>query len=251
MKLQGKVAVVTGAGSGIGRAVVTVFAQAGAQVVAADIVPGGLDTLAAEIEALGLPAIVKITGDISKRADAEAMVDAALTAFGTVDIIVNNAGIMDDFVPLGDLDDALWERVLGVNLNGPMYLTRKALATMLAKGAGSIVNIASVGGLFGGRSGVSYTTSKHAVIGLTRSVAFHYAKKGIRCNAICPGGVKTNIAVRNPNPLGMERLQTTLPAATRAAEPDELAKAVLFLASDDASFVNGEIMVVDGGWTAG
>ncbi len=115
------------------------------------------------------------------------------------------------------------------------------------------MNVASVGGLFGGRSGVAYTSSKHAVIGLTKSIAYHYAKKGIRCNAICPGGVATNIGntIRQPSPLGMERLQTTLAMAIRSAEPIELAKAALFLASDDASFVNGEIMVVDGGWTAG
>ncbi|MCA9889077.1 MAG: SDR family oxidoreductase, partial [Anaerolineae bacterium] len=169
---------------------------------------------------------------------------------GTIDIVVNNAGIMDDFVPLADLEDSLWERVMGVNLDGPMYIIRKALQTMLEKGSGSIVNVASVGGLFGGRSGVSYTASKHAVIGLTRSVAYHYAKKGIRCNAVCPGGVATNIEIKQPNPLGYERLQTTFPTVTRQADAKELANAILFLASDEASFVNGDIMVVDGGWTS-
>ncbi len=252
MKLEGKVALVTGAGSGIGRAIARLFVEEGAQVAATDIQAGGLEALAAEIESLGRrPALTTITGSVADQADAEKMVDAALNAYGTLDIVINNAGIMDEFVPLGDLDDALWRRVLAVNLDGPMFISRKALQTMLPKGKGVIVNIASIGGLFGGRSGVSYTVSKHGVIGLTRSVAYHYATKGIRCNAICPGGVATNISVRQPNPLGYERLQTTLGSAVRTAQPEELARVALFLASDDSSFINGEILVADGGWTVG
>lgn len=250
MKLQGKVALVTGAGSGIGREITKIFAAEGAQVVAADVVATGLDTLIQEISA-GDTRLKIVAGDVSVRADAEQIVDTALDAYGTLDIVVNNAGIMDDFVPVADLDDSLWRKVMGVNLDGPMFICRKALQTMLANEKGVIVNVASIGGLFGGRAGVSYTASKHAVIGLTRSIAYQYAKKGIRCNAICPGGVATNISVRNPSPLGYERLQTTLPAAIRTAQPEELARVVLFLASDDASFVNGEVLVADGGWTSG
>lgn len=249
MKLDGKVALVTGAGSGIGKATALLFLEEGAKVVASDIDAQRLEDLTQEAQAAGHD-LITIVSDVSKRDDDEKMVDKAIEAYGTIDIVVNNAGIMDDFVPLGELEDGMWERVLGVNLNGPMYITRKALQTMLEKGSGSIVNVASVGGLFGGRSGVSYTASKHAVIGMTRSVAFHYAKKGIRCNAVCPGGVETNIQVKQPSALGYERLQTTLASATRSAKPNELANAILFLASDDASFVNGEIMVVDGGWTS-
>lgn len=252
MRLEDKVALVTGAGSGIGRAIAKLFVAEGAKVLASDLFPTGLESLAKEIQETGHgTALTTVIGDVSDRAAAEKMVDSALTAYGSLDIVVNNAGIMDEFVPVGDLDDAMWRQVLGVNLDGPMYICRKALATMLPKGKGVIVNIASVGGLFGGRSGVSYTVSKHGVIGLTRSIAFHYAKKGIRCNAICPGGVATNISVRQPNPLGYERLQTTFASATRTAEPEELARVALFLASDDSSFVNGEILVADGGWTVG
>lgn len=250
MKLQGKVALVTGAGSGIGREITKLFAAEGAQVVAADVVTTGLDTLTQEISA-GDTRLKTVVGDVSVRADAEQIVDTALDAYGTLDIVVNNAGIMDDFMPVADLDDSLWRKVMGVNLDGPMFICRKALQTMLANEKGVIVNVASIGGLFGGRAGVSYTASKHAVIGLTRSIAYQYAKKGIRCNAVCPGGVATNISVRNPSPLGYERLQTTLPAAIRTAQPEELARVVLFLASDDASFVNGEVLVADGGWTTG
>lgn len=251
MKLDGKVALVTGAASGIGREVVKLFIQEGAQVVASDIAAAGLDTLTAEITAMGFAPPTAVTGDVSDRAAAEHMVDTALAAYGTLDIVVNNAGIMDEFVPISDLEDSLWRKVLGVNLDGPMYLCRKAVQIMLPKEAGVIVNVASVGGLFGGRAGVSYTTSKHALVGLTRSIAYHYAKKGIRCNVVCPGGVATNISIGNPNPLGMERLQTTLPMSIRNAASDELASIILFLASDDSSFVNGAVLVADGGWTAG
>lgn len=251
MKLEGKVALVTGAGAGIGRAIVRLFIEEGAQVVGTDLYPTGLETLAEEIRHAGYSSLTISTGDVSVRADAENMVDTAVNTCGTLDIVVNNAGIMDEFVPVGDLDDALWEQVLSVNLNGPMYICRRALATMLPKGKGAIINMASVGGLAGGRAGASYTVSKHGVIGLTRSIAYHYAMKGIRCNAVAPGGVATSISIRQPNALGYERLQTTLPMAVRAAQPDELARVALFLASDDSSFVNGAVLVADGGWTVG
>lgn len=251
MRLEGKVALVTGAGSGIGRAIASLFVKEGAQVVASDISPAGLESLAAELAAAGLPRPTLNTGNVAERAAAEKMVDAAVSAYGKLDIVVNNAGIMDEFVPLGNLEDSLWENVLGVNLNGPMYITRRALGVMLPAGKGTIVNVSSVGGLVGGRAGVSYTVSKHALIGMTRSIAYTYAKQGIRCNAICPGGVATNIAVRHPDPLGYERLQTTLGMAIRAAQPGELAQVALFLASDESSFVNGDVLVADGGWTAG
>ncbi len=251
MKLEGRVALVTGAGAGIGRAIVRLFVEEGAQVVGTDLYPTGLETLAEEVKQAGYSSLTTLTGDVSVRADAEKMVDTAVDTYGTLDIVVNNAGIMDEFVPIGDLDDTLWEQVLAVNLNGPMYICRRALATMLPKGKGAIINVASVGGLLGGRAGTSYTVSKHAVVGLTRSIAYQYAMKGIRCNAIAPGGVATNIAVRQPNMLGYERLQSTLPMMVRTAQADELARVALFLASDDSSFVNGEILVADGGWTAG
>ena len=251
MKLEGKVALVTGAGSGIGYATAKLFVEEGAKVVGTDLHATGLEALAKEVKELGFSSLTTVTGDVSSREDAEKMVDAGVNAYGTLDIVVNNAGIMDEFVPVGDLDDALWRKVLSVNLDGPMYICRKAVQIMLPKEKGVIVNVASVGGLFGGRSGVSYTVSKHGVIGLTRSIAYQYAKKGIRCNAICPGGVATNISVRQPSPLGYERLQTTLGMTVRTAQPDELARIALFLASDDSSFVNGEILVADGGWTAG
>lgn len=250
MRLENKVVLVTGAASGIGRAITQRFVAEGAKVVATDLYQEGLTTLADELKTTGYE-ITTVAGDISDKARAEAIVDTALQTYGRLDIVINNAGIMDEFTPLAELEDDLWERVMNVNLNGPMYVSRKALKAMLDQGGGSIVNVASVGGLFGGRAGAAYTSSKHAVIGLTRSIAYQYAQKGIRCNVICPGGVATNIQVRNPSPLGYERLQTTLGMAVRMAQPEELATVALFLASDEASFVNGEVLVADGGWTAG
>lgn len=250
MKLQGKVALITGAGSGIGRAIAKLFLEEGAKVVATDLMPASLEALVSEVQNAG-DALTTVAGDVSDRTEAERAVTTAIDTYGRLDIVVNNAGIMDDFVPVGNVTDDLWRKVMSVNLDGPMYISRKALEPMLAQGKGVIVNISSVGGLFGGRAGASYTASKHALIGLTRSIAYQYALKGIRCNAICPGGVSTNISVKNPDPLGYERLKTTLPMSIRSAESEELAKAALFLASDDSSFVNGDVMVVDGGWTAG
>ncbi len=250
MRLENKVVLVTGAASGIGRAITQRFVAEGAKVVATDLYQEGLTTLANELKTTGYE-ITTVAGDISDKSRAEAIVDTALQTYGRLDIVINNAGIMDEFTPLAELEDDLWERVLNVNLNGPMYVSRKALKAMLDQGGGSIVNVASVGGLVGGRAGAAYTSSKHAVIGLTRSIAYQYAQKGIRCNVICPGGVATNIQVRNPSPLGYERLQTTLGMAVRMAQPEELATVALFLASDEASFVNGEVLVADGGWTAG
>ena len=249
MKLENKVALVTGAGSGIGRAVAERFVQEGARVLGADIRSDRLDEVSAELNVAG--AFTAFTGSVGDRADNTRMMDAVMDTYGRLDIVVNNAGIMDDFYPLAELDDALWDRVMAINLDGPMVICRRALQIMLPQGGGAIINVASIGGLFGGRAGVAYTTSKHAIIGLSRSVAFHYAQQGIRCNVIAPGGVATNIEVKNPSMFGYQRLQTTLAMVPRQGQPGELAAAALFLASDDASFVNGEVLVVDGGWTAG
>jgi NAD(P)-dependent dehydrogenase (short-subunit alcohol dehydrogenase family) len=251
MKLEGKVAVVTGAGSGIGRSIARLYVEAGAKVVASDLKPEGLESLAQEIRDAGYSTLATLTGDISKRENAEQLIDMAVSEFGTLDIAVNNAGIMDNFVPVAELDDALFEKVLAVNLWGPMYVMRKALSVMLPKGKGAIVNIASVAALNGGRGGSAYTTSKHALLGLSKALAYEYAPKGIRCNVISPGPVSTNIEVSNPSEFGYARSQPTFATIVRQGQPDELGHVAVFLASDEASFVNGAVVVVDGGWTAG
>jgi NAD(P)-dependent dehydrogenase (short-subunit alcohol dehydrogenase family) len=180
------------------------------------------------------------------------MIDFSKETYGTLDILVNNAGIMDNFVPAGEVTDELWEKVFAVNVTGPMRAIRKALPIFSEKGSGVIVNIASAGGLLGSRAGAAYTASKHAVVGLTKNVGFQYANLGIRCNAIAPGAVNTNIGttIYNPSQFGMERAMAGMNLNPRVGEPGEIAKVALFLASDDSSFVNGAVIVADAGWTA-
>jgi NAD(P)-dependent dehydrogenase (short-subunit alcohol dehydrogenase family) len=169
-----------------------------------------------------------------------------------VDILVNNAGIMDNMEPAGEITDQQWDRVFAINTTSVMRATRKVVPIFLAKGGGVIINIASVGGLFGKVAGSTYTASKHAVVGFTKSTAYMYATKGIRCNAIAPGAVATNIGstMTNIDKFGAERTGLYLPLNPRVGQPEEIAGLALFLASDDAILVNGAVVVADGGWTA-
>jgi len=251
MKLQNKVAVVTGAGSGMGKAMATLFAKEGAKVIVSDINLEAISDVISEITTKGGIATA-IVANVTKEKDVQNMIDAAVGTYGTLDILVNNAGIMDNFVPAESITDELWEKVFAVNITGPMRAIRKALPIFIAKKAGIIVNIASAGGLLGSRAGASYTASKHAVVGLTRNVGFQYAKLGIRCNAIAPGAVNTNIGktIYNPDAFGMERAMAGISLNPRVGEPDEIARIALFLACDDSSFINGAIITADAGWTA-
>lgn len=251
MKLTGKVAIVTGAASGMGKAIAELFAAEGAKVVVSDLRVETAQTVVAGIEAKGGTAIA-VAANVAKEEDVAQMIDTAVKEYGTVDILINNAGIMDNFVPAGDLTDELWERVFAINTTGVMRTTRKVLPIFTERKSGVIVNIASAGGLNGSRAGAAYTASKHAVVGFTKNVGFQYANLGIRCNAIAPGGVSTNIGttITAPNPFGMERAMVGMGLNPRAGEPEEVAKVALFLASDDASFVNGTVVTADAGWTA-
>lgn len=251
MKLKGKTAVVTGAASGMGKAIAELFAQEGANVIVSDIHEEGARQVAEGIVAAGGTAKA-VKANVAVKEDIEAMIDAAVNEFGTLDILVNNAGVMDNFEPVGDLTDEQWERVFAINTTSVMQATRKALSVFLPKEQGVIINVASIGGLNGARAGAAYTASKHAVIGLTKNTGYMYAKKGIRCNAIAPGAVETNIAqsMTNINAFGAERTQPAVALNPRAGKSEEIAKAALFLASDESSFVNGAVLVADGGWTA-
>lgn len=235
----------------MGKAIAILFAKEGAKVVATDVNLETVQATVSEIEANGGIATALKT-DVSREEDIRQMIDTAVNKYGTLDILVNNAGIMDNFVPAGDVTDELWDKVFAVNTTGVMRAIRKAIPIFLDKGRGVIVNVASIGGLNGSRAGAAYTASKHAVIGLTKNVGFQYATKGIRCNAIAPGGVATNIGatITSPNPFGFERATAGSNMNPRFGESEEIAKVALFLASDDSSFVNGAVIVADAGWTA-
>ena len=251
MRLQDKVAVVTGAGSGMGKAISILYAKEGAKVIVADIDLDTANATAAEIAANGGVAMA-LAANVAKEEDVQNMIDTAVKTYGTVDILVNNAGIMDNFLPVAEVTDAVWERVFAINTTGVMRGIRKVLPIFLAKGSGIIINIASLGGLCGSRAGVAYTASKHAVIGLTRNVGFQYAKSGIRCNAIAPGAVQTNIAstITAPDKFGMERAMAGISLSPRTGGPEEIANIALFLASDESSFVNASVITADAGWSA-
>lgn len=252
-KLDNKVSVITGAGSGMGRAIALLFAAEGSKVVATDIDQKRLDALKIEINEKG-GEVTTLIANVAKEEDIENMISVAVSTYGTLDILVNNAGIMDYFAPVAEVDNAMWEKVMKVNVEGPFKAMRSALKIFLQKGSGVIVNIASVGGLNGARAGAAYTTSKHAVIGLTKNTGYMYAKTGIRCNAIAPGAVNTNIGetidFSKITPLVNDRIMPGMALNPRTGEPNEIAKAALFLASDDSSFVNATVVVVDGGWSA-
>jgi NAD(P)-dependent dehydrogenase (short-subunit alcohol dehydrogenase family) len=253
MRLEGKTAIVTGAASGIGLAIATVFAREGASVVAADWNTERLDAAVAELAATG-GSVSAAQGDISDRAHAEELIDLAVSRYGGLDILVNNAGVMDYMAGIGEMDDDIWRKVMTINVDGPMYTSRKAVQHMLEHGGGSIINIASVGGIEGGAAGTAYTVSKHALVGMTRSTAWMYAKRGIRCNAICPGGTATNIAETMPrdrlDPTGAARAAEYAALMPAFLEPVDIAELALFLASDVAHGINGAIIPADAGWTA-
>ena len=251
MKLKDKVAIVTGAASGMGEAIAVLFAKQGAQVVVSDINLEGAQRVVQAINDDGGRAIALLT-DISKQQDVDQMIDTAVNEFGTLDILVNNAGIMDNFMPAGEVTDQMWDKVFAINVKGPMMAIRKALGIFTQKESGNIINIASLGGVRGSRAGAAYTASKHAIVGLTKNIGFQYSLQGIRCNAIAPGAVETNIGdtITEPSKFGMERASLGMNLNPRAGKSEEIAAVALFLASQDSSFVNGAVVLADGGWGA-
>ncbi|WP_062463758.1 SDR family NAD(P)-dependent oxidoreductase [Demequina soli] len=243
-RFTGKTVIVTGAGSGIGRATASRVAREGGRVIALDISAERLAEMKAEHEGLD---VVTVTADVTKDEDLARVLEAA---GDRIDALANVAGIMDNMTPLGEVSDAVWERVFAVNVTGVMKLGRAVIPAMLAAGKGSIVNIASEAGLRGSAAGVAYTASKHAVVGLTKSTAFMYGPSGIRANAVAPGGVITNIEASFDSPLGQERVMTGMAVMPGATTADQLAASITFLLSDDGVNLNGVILPSDGGWSA-
>lgn len=242
-RFEGKTVIVTGAASGIGRATASRIAREGGRVVAADINAGPLDELTTD-----LPDVVTVAGDISQAADVERIIAAAGER---IDGLANVAGVMDDFSPLHELDDATWERAFRINVDGLMRLTRAALPSMLVAGSGSIVNVASEASLRGNAAGVAYTASKHAVLGITRNTAFMYGPSGIRVNAVAPGGVLTGISssVGSMSEFGRERTGGFIGLMPPVATAPQLAASITFLLSEDGVNLNGAILPSDGGWS--
>lgn len=244
-----RVCLVTGAGSGIGKAMAVAFAKEGARVVAADLDLGAAEQTVAEIG----DESVAVGVDIAEETSVSRMVQHAIAAYGRIDVLCNNAGILDRMALPADTSVGEWELVLRVNLTGTFLVTRAVLPHMLEQGGGAIVNTASEAGIRGGAAGAPYTASKHGVVGLTRNVAWAYANDGIRCNAILPGPVLTGIAdtLANFDQKGVERMLPVISLNQKVAEPHQIAALAMFLASDAASFVNGAIVPVDAGWSAG
>lgn len=250
LPFAGKVALVTGAAAGIGRAAALAFGRAGACVVVADsYVDGGHATAAMIVEAGGKALFVQV--NVTRANEVEALIDKAVSYYGRIDCAFNNAGIEEEHLPLADGDDAMFDRIMNVNVKGTWLCMKYEIRQMQKQGGGTIVNTASVAGLVGAPTQAMYAASKHAVVGLTRTAAAEYAKEGIRVNSVCPGLVKTPMLARSldRDPSREATLNNVHPIG-RIAEPAEIANAALWLSSEQASFVTGHQLAVDGGLTA-
>lgn len=251
MSLENKVVLLTGASSGIGYAIGKLFAEKGATVYAMARRLEKLEELKAEVEGL-TGKVVPVQGDVSSDEDIKNAVDLVMKESGRIDVLINNAGILDDYKSLGNMTDELWDKVFSINVTGVMKASRAVIPHMLEQKKGVILNTASVGGLHGMRGGLAYVASKHAVIGMTKNIGYTYHDDGIRCVAVAPGGVATDIGnkVGDPDMKTLDKLMGLAHLFPKVGQPIELANVYAFLASDEASFINGTTVVVDGGWTA-
>ena len=247
LRLQNKIAIITGAAHGIGRAIAEQFATEGAAVLIADIDEAAGEEAAAAIRQQGRPASFARV-EVTSEADVARCVALAAAKNSRVDVLVNNAAWLTDWFDVEHATDEQWRKSLDINLMGAARFIRLVLPHMLPHHAGSIINVASVQGLVGGRSSVAYTAAKHALVGLTRSVAYDYGPQNIRCNALCPGPIRTRISPPEGSELHQRQISKTM--LGRTGEPAEIAGAAVFLASDESSYVTGAVIPVDGGWTA-
>jgi len=255
-------AVVTGAGSGLGQAIAQRLAADGFAIGAIDIDERAARETARAIEAAGGRAHAH-RADTSEAAELDAAMSAAIAALGPLQVMVNNAGVLDGYFDVDEMDEALWRRVIAIDLTGVFLGAKRALAEMLPRGRGRIVNMSSVAGLSGTGGGAAYVAAKHGVVGLTRQMAVRYASRGIRVNCLCPGAIPTNLrrnsqAILGPNVPDMstrgvavndDQVRALVPAGVRGTVED-VANAVAFLVSDEATYMNGHALVVDGGWRA-
>jgi NAD(P)-dependent dehydrogenase (short-subunit alcohol dehydrogenase family) len=247
--LKDKVALVTGASSGIGRAVALVWAREGAKVVVSDIVSQPGEETAAMVRAYGVEAIF-FKADVGVPSDSKALVDKAVSTFGRLDIACNNAGIGGPTVPIADYPIDGWAKVININLSGVFYGMQQQIAAMLKNGGGSIVNLASVLGAVGFATNSAYTAAKHGVVGLTQVAALEYGKSGIRVNAVGPGFIHTPMVSRLEENVEVNAQLVAAHPIGRLGQPEEVAELIAWLSSNKASFVTGAYYPVDGGYLA-
>jgi NAD(P)-dependent dehydrogenase (short-subunit alcohol dehydrogenase family) len=262
MSFAERMAVVTGAGSGLGRAIALLLAARGARVAAVDLdTASAVETAALVVQAGGQARSYQ--ADTSVAAEIDRAVSAAVTALGPLEIMINNAGVLDGYFDVDEMSEALWRRVIEIDLTGTFLGCKRALREMLPRGRGRIVNMASVAGLNGTGGGAAYIAAKHGVVGLTRQMAVVYASRGITVNAVCPGAIPTGLrehsqAILGPDVPDMsgrgvavndDQVRAVVPAGRRGTVED-IASAVCYLASDAAGYITGHTMVVDGGWRA-
>lgn len=248
MILEGKVVFITGANSGVGQKTAQLFLAEGAKLALLDRKNDWMENFAKENEN-----VIAFHVDLKVEADVKAAVQKTLDTYGKIDALCNIAGMFDLFKPITEMDDELWEDVMGSNLYGDLYTMRAVIPGMIENGGGSIVNVASIAGHTGFRGGLAYTVSKHGVIGLTKNTAFAYALKGIRCNAIAPSGINTPMLTAghgNASEFGMERYLLGKACKPRNCEPEEIADLALFLVSDSSKAINGAVINIDVGANA-
>lgn len=262
MSFQQRMAAVTGAGSGLGRAIALELATRGASVATIDLDKAAAEETVKLIGARGGKAAA-FRADASKSPEVDAAMTAAIAALGPIEILVNNAGVLDGYFPVDEMDEALWRRVLDIDLTSVFLCSKRALREMLPRGRGRIVNMSSVAGLNGTGGGAAYIAAKHGVVGLTRQMAVAYASRGITVNCVCPGAIPTGLRAHSQEILGPgvpdmsgrgiavsdEQVRAVVPAGKRGT-PEDVAAAVCFLASDEAAYITGHSLVVDGGWRA-
>jgi NAD(P)-dependent dehydrogenase (short-subunit alcohol dehydrogenase family) len=260
--MKDRLAIVTGAGSGIGYATALTLASRGARVAAIDLNPDAASATADAIRNAGGVA-ASYRADVSRSADVDTALTAAVRDLGPIEIMVSNAGVLDGYFNVDELDESTWRKVIDIDLTGVFLCCKRALAEMLPRGRGRIINMASVAGLNGTGGGAAYIAAKHAVVGLTRQMAVVYSPRGITVNCVCPGAIPTGLRTNSQAILGPDvpdmsqrgvavnddQVRALVPVGKRGTAQD-IANAVCFLASDEASYVTGHTLVVDGGWRA-
>lgn len=249
MKFQDKVAVVTGSTKGIGKATAKLLAEEGAKVVIVGTTEEAGLAVEAEIRAAGGEALYKKT-DLTSASDMDALIEATMSTYGKIDILINNAGVGGSLANMDQITDEEWDKVIATNLTSPFQMMKRIIPIMEKAGGGVIVNVASMASTAAGRGGIAYTSAKHGLLGLTRQVSLDHGRAGIRVNAVLPGPIDTQMIARvlavPQHPLNMK---IKMSPSGRPGQPEEIAKAISFLASDESSYIHGASLAVDGGYT--